>query len=114
MRRKAFLLRQDSRYAGRANWSPAHLRWLAEGVCPTPAPQIVCPEYVRTVTDHTERLGRLDQALRESVQTWRLHPVGDALQAFRGVQCTVAITRVAAIGDLTRFEPPSALMTFLG
>jgi transposase len=36
-RLKAFLLRQDIRYAGRANWGPAHLRWLAEVVCPTPA-----------------------------------------------------------------------------
>lgn len=113
-RLKAFLLRQDIRYAGRANWSPAHLRWLAEVVCPTPAQQIVFQEYVRTVTDHTERLGRLDQELREQVKTWRLHPVVDALQALRGVQFTVAITMVAEIGDLTRFEHPSELMKFLG
>ena len=33
----AFLLRQDIRSEGRANWGPAHLRWLAEVVCPTPA-----------------------------------------------------------------------------
>ena len=94
-RLKAFVLRQDIRYAGRANWGPAHLRWLAEVVCPTPAQQIVFQEYVRTVTEHTERLGRLDQELREQVTTWRLHPVVDALQALRGVQCTVAVTMVA-------------------
>src|SRR5215510_13040913 len=33
-RLKAFLLRHDIRYTGRANWSPAHLRWLSEVVCP--------------------------------------------------------------------------------
>jgi transposase len=113
-RLKAFLLRQDIRYAGRANWGPAHLRWLAEVVCPTPAQQIVFQEDVRAVTEHTERLGRLDQELREQVTTWRLHPVVDALQALRGVQFTVAVTMVAEIGDLTRFEPPSELMKFLG
>ena len=113
-RLKAFVLRQDIRSAGRANWSPAHLRWLAEVVCPTPAQPIVLQAYVRTVTEHTERLGRLEQALREQGQTWRFHPVVDALQALRGVQCTVAITMVAAIGDLTRFEHPSDLMKFLG
>jgi transposase len=43
-RLKAFLLRQDSRYTGRANWGPAHLRWLSEVVCPTPAQQIVFQE----------------------------------------------------------------------
>lgn len=36
-RLKAFLLRQDIRYEGRATWSPAHLRWLSEVVCHTPA-----------------------------------------------------------------------------
>ena len=36
-RLKAFLLRQDIRYVGRAHWNPAHLRGLSEVVCPTPA-----------------------------------------------------------------------------
>ena len=36
-RLKAFLLRHDIRYTGRATWGPAHLRWLSEVVCPTPA-----------------------------------------------------------------------------
>ena len=40
LRLKAFLLRHDIRYTGRANWSPAHLRWLSEVVCPTPAQQM--------------------------------------------------------------------------
>jgi len=40
--------------------------------------------------------------------------VVDALQALRGVQFTVAVTMVAEIGDLTRFEHPSELMKFLG
>ena len=32
VRLKAFLLRQDIRYEGRANWGAAHVRWLAEVV----------------------------------------------------------------------------------
>src|SRR5215218_2575503 len=110
----AFLLRQDIRYTGAATWGPAHLWWLAEVVCPTPAPQMVFQEYVRAVTAHTERLGRLAQALQEQVTAWRLHPVVEALQALRGVQCTVAVTTVAALGDLTRFDNPRPLMKFLG
>jgi transposase len=39
-RLKGFLLRHDIRYTGRATWSPAHLRWLSEVVCPTPAQHI--------------------------------------------------------------------------
>jgi hypothetical protein len=113
-RLKAFVLRHDIRSTGRANWSPAHLRWLAEVVCPTPAPPMVLQAYVRTVSEHTARLGRLDQARREQVTTWRWHPVVDALQALRGVPCTGAVTMVAASGALTRFAPPSALMQCLG
>ena len=84
-RLKAFLLRHDIRYTGRANWGPAHLRWLSEVVCPTPAQQMVFQEYVRAVTEHTERLQRLDQELQDQVTSWRLHPVVEALQALRGV-----------------------------
>jgi len=113
-RLKAFLLRHDIRYTGRATWGPAHLRWLSEVVCPTPAQQIVFQEYVRAVTEHTERLARLEQELTDQVQTWRLRPVVDALQALRGVQFTVAVTTVAELGDLTRFENPRQLMSYLG
>jgi len=113
-RLKAFLLRHDIRYTGRATWGPAHLRWLSEVVCPTPAQQIVFQEYVRAITELTERLQRLDQELHDQVQTWRLQPVVDALQALRGVQFTAAVTMVAEIGDLTRFDSPRELMKFLG
>jgi transposase len=113
-RLQACWLRHDSRYTGRANWSPAHLRWLSEVICPTPAPQIVLQEDVRAVNEHTERLQRLAQELPDHVPAWRLHPVVAALQALRGVQGTVAVTRVAEMGDLTRFDTPRALMKCLG
>jgi transposase len=113
-RLKAFLLRHDIRYTGRATWGAAHLRWLSEVVCPTPAQQIVFQEYVRAVNEHTERLERLEQELKEHVQSWRLNPVVEALQALRGVQFTVAVTLVAELGDLTRFEHPTELMKYLG
>jgi transposase len=113
-RLKAFLLRHDIRYTGRATWNPAHLRWLSEVICPTPAQQIVFQEYVRAVNEHTERLQRLEQELQEQVKSWRLYPVVEALQALRGVQCTVAVTTVAELGDLTRFDNPRELMKFLG
>ena len=40
-RLKAFWLRHDIRYTGRATWGPAHLRWLSAVVGPTPPQQIV-------------------------------------------------------------------------
>ncbi len=37
-----------------------------------------------------------------------------ALQALRGVQWTVAVTTVAELGDLRRFDNPRQLMAYLG
>jgi transposase len=113
-RLKACLLRHAIRDTGRATWGPAHLRWRSEVVCPTPAQQIVLQEYLRAVTDHTDRLARLEQERTDQGQTWRLAPVVDALQALRGVPCTGAVTTVAALGDLTRCEHPRQLMHSLG
>jgi transposase len=113
-RLNAFVRRHDIRYTGRATWGPAHLRWLSAVVCPTPAQQIVFQEDVRAVTEHPERLQRLDHERQAQVPSWRLHPVVEALQALRGVQCTVAVTTVAELGDLTRFDNPRERMKFLG
>ncbi len=113
-RLKAFLLRLDVRYTGTANWNQAHLRWLAEVVCPTAAQQIVFQEYLRAVSQHFERLERIDAELKELVSSWRLYPLVEALQALRGVQFTVAATIAAEVGDITRFTNPRQLMAYLG
>jgi transposase len=107
-RLKSFLLRHDIRYSGTANWNDAHLRYLARVVCPTPAQQIVFQEYLRAVCEHMERLNRLEAELHDHVH------VVQALQALRGVQWTVAVTVVAELGDLTRFDNPRQLMKYVG
>src|SRR5205809_5797667 len=79
-RLKAFLLRQDIRYEGRATWTAAHLRWLSEVVCPTRAQQIVFQEYARAVTEQHKRLQQLEHELHAEVTGWRLYPVVEAIQ----------------------------------
>jgi transposase len=114
VRLKAFLLRQDIRYAGRANWTAAHLRWLASVGCPTPAQQIVFQEYVRAVSEQTDRVQRWEAELQALVQTWRWAPVVEAIQALRGMQFTAAVTLIAELGDWHRFDTPRQLMSYLG
>jgi Transposase len=92
-RLKAFLLRHDIRYTGRATWGPAHLRWLAEVVCPTPAQQIVFQEYVRAVNEHTERLQRLEQELQN------LAPAAGGRGAAGPARCAVHHSRDHGSGD---------------
>jgi transposase len=114
LRRNAFGLRHESRDTGRAHGGAAHRRWLAEGVCPPPAQPIVSHDSVRAVNAHRQRLQRLEQARQEPVQAGRFSPVVAALHAWRGVPWTGAATRVAAMGDLTRFASPRARMPGMG
>jgi transposase len=114
VRLKAFLLRQDIRYAGRADWTAAHLRWLATVVCPTPAQQMVFQEYGRAGSEQTERLHRVEAELPPLVQSWRWAPVVEAIQALRGIQFTAAVTLIAEVGDRSRFKTPRQLRSSLG
>lgn len=45
---------------------------------------------------------------------WDLAPAVNALQALRGVALISAVTFMAEIGDVRRFETPVKLMAYLG
>src|SRR5215475_7252654 len=89
-------------------------RWLSDVVWPTPTPHIVGQADVRALHAQPARLQRLAQELPEPVTAWRLSPVVAARPAGRGVPGTVAVTLVAAMGALTRCDPPRKLMPCLG
>ncbi len=113
-RLKSFLLRHDVCYEGRANWGGPHLRWLATIVMPTPASQFVLQELINTISERHDRLQRIECELRDQAASWRLYPVVQAYQALRGVQFIVALTAVAELGDLSRFDNPRQVMKYLG
>jgi transposase len=113
-RLKSFLLRLGLHYVGRADWSAAHRRYLARVVCPRPAQQIVFQEYIRAIDEHAERLGRIEEQIREHLPSWRLTPLVEAYQALRGVQLTTAVAVAAELGDITRFDSPRQLAAFVG
>jgi len=113
-RLKSFLLRHDLRYGERADWGPAHLRWLGTVACGTPAQQIVFQEYVRAVSESHERVTRLEAELKDQVDGWRMKPVVVAIQALRGIRFITAATLIAELGDITRFDNPKQLMGYLG
>jgi transposase len=52
--------------------------------------------------------------LNAQIRDWYFAPVVRALQAMRGVRFINAVTLVAEIGDLTRFDSPRQLICFLG
>jgi len=114
LRVKSFLLRHDIRYEGKADWTAATLRTLANLVLPTAGQKIVFQEYLASVTHLMERLAAVEEQLRQHAQSWRLAPLVQAFQALRGVQFHVAVTIAAELGDITRFEKPRQLMAYVG
>jgi transposase len=113
-RLKAFLLRNRITYGGRCAWSKAYFRWLADITMPYPAQQVTLQEYIDAAHEGLQRVERLTDQIRQLVPGWRLAPVVSALQAARGVSLVVAVTLLAELGDLSRFQRPSQLMAHLG
>lgn len=111
---KALLLRHGYIYRGKTSWTAAHERHLASIRFAHPAQEIAFTEYRQAVTEAQERLDRLTEALRAQCEQWRMKPLVKALMCMRGFDCIAAITFVAEIGALSRFEHPRALMAYLG
>src|SRR5438094_4052 len=96
------------------------LLWLLAVSLPDPAgaelrgggPVADAAEARRPGEGGSSRRGRRRRAAAEP--TWRLDPVVAAVQALRGLNLTGAVTLIAEVGDLTRFDTPRKLMSYLG
>jgi transposase len=111
---QSFLLRHGQIFPGRQPWTRAHARWLAELIFEHPAQYLVLQEYRQAIEEAEARLARLTQQVAEVVATWSMAPVVAAYQALRGVALLTAVTFVAEIGDVRRFDSPRQLMAYLG
>ena len=110
----AFLLKHGRHFPRETPRGARYMRWLQEQKFAHPAHQIVLQEAVEAVRLARGRVLRLEGLIEELLPTWSLAPVVNALQALRGVSLVVAVTFVAEIGDLRRFESPRRLMAYLG
>ncbi|MCG5539513.1 IS110 family transposase [Halorhodospira sp. 9622] len=114
-RLSAFLLRHGLSYSGgKSRWTQAHWRWLEGIKMDSPWQQIALQEYIDAVKEAQRRVATLEEQMREAVAHWSLGPVVEALMALRGVQLVTAVTILAELGDLTRFDSPRELMAYLG
>jgi transposase len=111
---QSFLLRHGRVFTGRSAWSRAHTRWLCELRFEHPAQYLVMAEYRQAIADAEQRLERMSEQVANVVPSWSLAPVIAAYQAMRGVAFLTAVTLVAEIGDVRRFETPRQLMAYLG
>lgn len=114
-RLNAFLLRYGRHYAaGKSRWTQAHFRWLETVKFAVPVQQIVFQEYVDAVKQAQDRVSSLEKQMESALPDWQLAPVVKALMALRGVKLITAMTLMAELGDITRFDSPRQLMKFLG
>lgn len=113
-RLNSFLLRNDFVYSGKKRWTKAHFNWLSNLKMRHPAQQITFQEYIDAVLECSERIARLTEQIGKVAEEWRWAPTVKALQALRGVSLLAAVTTIAEIGDLSRFNHPKELMAFLG
>jgi transposase len=98
-------------------WTAKYLTWLNTHVqFDQPALQATLLDYVHEVHHAAERIQRLEKAIDEAIVTApeEIRSVIAALQALRGVAQMTAVTIVAEVGSLSRFESPRPLMSYSG
>ncbi len=110
----SFLQRHGRIYSGRGRWTQSHFRWLERQRFDPPAQQIVFEEYVDAVRQAQARVKGLDEELQRTLSGWSREAETRAIMALRGVNTLTAITTLAELGDLTRFDSPRQLMAFVG
>lgn len=110
----SMLLRLGRCYPGLKTWTARHRSWLAHVKLDHPEQRFVLEELLAAERQASERIARLEQAMREALADWRLQPIVPALMAMRGIDLIAAVTILAEIGDLSRFETPRQLMAYLG
>ena len=114
-RLNAFLLRYGRIYeSGKSRWTQAHFRWMEGLKFDVTVQQIVFQEYVDAVKQAEARVAGLEKEMEKALEYWVLAPVVEALMALRGIKLITAMTVMAELGDITRFDSPCQLMSFLG
>ena len=110
----AFLLRNGKIFTGKSKWTVAHWRWMETLTFETPMQHIVMQEYVEALKEASRRVLGMEKQILLAVRGWSLEPVLNSLLAMRGVNTITAVTLLAELGDITRFDNPKQLMSYLG
>ena len=110
----AFLLRHGRSYTAGKNWTQRHRSWLAGQTFDQPAHHIVFQDYVEAVWSAQDRRDALVERIEAMLPEWSLGPLVESLRALRGIDTISAATFVANVGDLSRFDTPQMLMSYLG
>jgi transposase len=114
-----FLLRHGRRPPEdvKKSWTQKYLTWIKEQVhFDQPALEATLLDYVHEVDHMSERIDRLEKSIDEAIAKAppEMRAVIEALQALRGVAKITAVSIVAEVGSLSRFDKPRQLMGYSG
>lgn len=114
-----FLLRHDRRppEAVKKSWTLKYMTWIKEQVhFDQPALEATLLDYVHEVDHMAARIERLEKSIDVAIEKAppEIRAVIEALQALRGVAKITAVSIVAEVGKLSRFEKPRQLMGYSG
>ena len=111
----AFVLRHGRHWPrGKKRWTKTHFNWLESLRFEQPWLQTVLQEYINAVKAATQRVNDLTDQLMQALPGWSLAPVVEALVALRGIDKLAATVLLAELGDISRFDSPKQLMSYLG
>ena len=112
-----FLLRMGQRPAvGMKAWTAPYMAWVRQVHFTQVAREATMLDYLHEVDHMSERVRRLEQAITEAVKLAApaVQEVVKGLQALRGIAEISAVTIVAELGSITRFDTPRQLMGYSG
>jgi transposase len=112
-----FLLRMGQRpAAGMKAWTAPYMAWVRQVHFTQVAREATMLDYLHEVDHMGERVKRLEQSITEAVKpaTPAVQEVVKGLQALRGIAEISAVTIMAELGSITRFDTPRQLMGYSG
>lgn len=111
----AFVLRHGHHWPARKKrWTAAHFNWLEELTFAHDWQQVVLQEYIEAVKAANARVADMMGQMERVLPQWRLASVVHSLMALRGIDKLSAMTLLAELGDISRFQSPRQLMAYLG
>jgi transposase len=109
------LLRHEVRFDGpQANWTQAHLGWLAGVRLEQPASQRALEDYRGAVLALMIRREQLEAEIAKALPESPWAQTARRLMCLRGIDTLTAAGLCAEIGDFTRFRHPAQVMSYLG
>ena len=91
-----------------------HYAWLEDQTFANASQQIVFQEYINTIKSLNLRVEAFDRQIEKVAVESVFKEVIEGLMSLRGINLLTAVTIVAELGDLRRFESAPQLMAYLG